>query len=178
MLTKTETTKRKQLYLSNEEKWEIAKWCIENKCVIQDIHAYKEQGPAFIPFTLWRVRKNQAKTELNRLIKSQNENKEYTEHHLNISVQFYNEICELTGSHPNVPAIEDTVEMDILTAKVKRQENEIKEIAEKYATLQSAYDAVMKSHGTLFQAMRNIANNVPPECFGNKIPPDRRVTKP
>lgn len=174
-MTTPEMTKRKQVYLSNAQKWEMAKWCIENKCVIQDIHAYKGKGPVFIPFTLWRVKKIQACKELNAEMGGV---PDYTEHHLNISVQFYNEICELTQSHPNVPAIEDTVEMDILTAKVKRQENEIKEIAEKYANLQTAYDSIMKSHGALFQSMRNIAAQIPAEAFGRKIPPDNRVTKP
>lgn len=122
------TMKRKQTYLSNKEKWDVAKWLIENKCVVQDVHAYKEAAPAFIPFTLWRVKKITAITEINDAFGAGL----ITQHHLDQSIAFYNEICELTGNHPNVPPIQDTVEMDMLTAQVKRLENDIKEIAGKY----------------------------------------------
>src|SRR5512138_1725059 len=104
MLTTTEmTTKKKQLFLSNKEKWEIAKWLIEGRYIIQDIHAYKDAGPAFIPFSLWRMKKTQSAAEAKEAFGA-----ELSSHHLDVSINFYNEICELTGSHPNVPAIQDT----------------------------------------------------------------------
>lgn len=173
MLT-TPETKRKQVYLSNRQKWEIAKWCIENKCVIQDIHAYKEASPAFIPFTLWRVKKKQACLELNEYLPLQ-ENIEATDHHLTISVQFYNEVCELTGSHPNVPAIEDTVEKDMLVATNKRLENDLVKVTQEYQKLQSAYNSIMKNYGAYFGILRQIAQLIPADCFGVKKVPEPKI---
>ena len=164
--------KRKQTYLSNKEKWEVAKWAIENKCVVQDIHAYKDQGPAFIPFTLWRVRKNQASKEAGEALGSN-----FTDYHMTSAINFYNEICELTGSHPNVPAIQDTVEMDMLKVANKRLENDVKEITAKFSTLKANYDVLMEAYGKSFQAFRQIASYIPAECFGTKKLPDPKIVK-
>lgn len=172
MLTTSEMTKRKQLFLSNKEKWEIAKWLIEGRIVVQDIHAYQEKGPAFIPFSLWRMKKTQSAIEAKEAFGA-----DLSPHHLDSSISFYNEVCELTGSHPNVPAIQDTVEMDMLTAKNKRLETDLSEVTNEYQKLQTAYNAVMKNYGAYFSTLRKIAELIPADCFGKKAPQEPKVAR-
>ncbi len=165
-------TRKKATFLSDGQKWAVAKWCIENKCVIQDIHAYKEAQPSFIPFTLWRVTRKQAIEELYN-----EQGLKLTTHHLEQSVNFYNNICELTGSHPNVPAVQDTVEMDMLTAENKRLKNDIKEITDEFTKMKNTYNSILKKYGEMFTAMREIAKFVPAECFGVKKAPEPKIGK-
>lgn len=155
--------KRKQTYLSNTDRWVIATFCIENRCVIQDIDLRVEKGNKFIPFTLWRVTKKTACEEVNRELKL-----ECSSHHLDQSVAFYNEVCLLTGSHPVVPPVQDTVEMDMLTAANKRLENDLKEVTNEYQKLQTQYNALLKGNGLYFNKLKEIANIIPADCFGKK----------
>ena len=166
------TMKKKQLFLSNKEKWEIAKWLIEGRFVVQDVHAYKDQGPAFIPFSLWRMKKTQSAVEAKEIFGA-----DLSPHHLSSSIDFYNEICELTGSHPNVPPIEDTVEKDMLVAENKRLKKDQEEITNEYQKLQTAYNAVMRQYGAYFSTLRKIAELIPADCFGKKIPPEPKIVR-
>lgn len=120
------------------------------------------------------MKKKQACLELNEYLPLQ-ENIEATDHHLTISIQFYNEVCELTGSHPNVPPIQDTVEMDMLTAKNKRLEKDLSEVTNEYQKLQTAYNSIMKNYGAYFGILRQIAQLIPPDCFGKKVPPEPKI---
>lgn len=160
------TIKRKQTYLSNTDRWLVATFCIENRCVIQDIDPRAEKGPGFTPFTLWRVTKKTACEEVNRELKM-----DCSSHHLEQSIAFYNEVCVLTQSHPNVPAIQDTVEMDMLTAENKRLKTDIQEITEEFSKLKTTYNAILKKYSDMFSNMREIAKFIPADCFGVKKAP-------
>lgn len=167
MLTTSEViSKRTQTYLSNKERWAIATYCIENRCVIQDVHAYPKDGPqpAFIPFTLWRVKKKNVCVE----IKNDCDGLKISEHHLNQSIEFYNEVCELTGKYPVIPPIEDTVEKDMLTVENKRLKNDIKEITEEYTKLKTAYNTLTKTCSGYFSSLKEMAKLIPADCFGVK----------
>lgn len=113
---------RKQTYLTNAQKWEIALYCIENRNVIQDADPKnKKEG---LPFTLWRVNKSQTAKEINT-----NPNMGYPEisaHHIETSIGFYNEVCQLIKRWPDPPPVQDTVEMDRMAAIIVKLENDVK----------------------------------------------------
>ena len=129
MLTKT-TEKRKQIYLSNRQKWQIAKWLIDNQCISQHPHLQEEvlydaEGNIsnFMPFNFWRTKKITAVEEAREKFGI-----DINPHHLDSSIHYYNESCIITGVHSNVQA---TVEMDMLKAKCVKLENEKKELEDK-----------------------------------------------
>lgn len=100
------------IHLSSAQRWQVAKFCIENRGVVQD------QGGKF---TIWRV-------SISTLVKEWNEeHADYfmvTTHALKQSVEFYNEICELTNNLPEVPKVEND-EVLKLQEEIKLRDNTI-----------------------------------------------------
>lgn len=113
----TTTQKRTKQSLTSQEKWTIAKYCIESKIVIQG-----KDGK----FTHWRVKGKLAYDELNQW----NEQEQIglpliTDYRIKESVNFYNEIADLTNNLPAVPAVQETMEMDILKVEIARLKTEL-----------------------------------------------------
>lgn len=118
--------KRKQTHISNADYWRIASILIENKCVIQD-PVIPEKS-----FTIWRVNRAMA---IKEVMEAAPELPPISHHHLNKAVEFFNEVCIITKKMPEVPAIQDTVEMDQLTATNKKQALIISELEKTITTL-------------------------------------------
>ncbi len=58
--------KRKQTYLTNAQKWEVASYCIEHRNVIQDVDPRINIEPdKFYPYCIWRVTAPKTAQEIN-----------------------------------------------------------------------------------------------------------------
>jgi len=168
MLTKTENPKtRKQTYLSNKQKWEVASYCIEHRCVIQDIDPKEKISPdKFYPHDLWRVTVTQTVNEINK------ENIEGMPvlklHHIKSSVEFFNEICELTGKFPEPSAVISTVEMDQLVVRNTQLENTIKGVQKTTASLNELVAKQQHEIEAYKQALISIGKLIPAAAFTKK----------
>lgn len=109
----TKRVKAPSVYVTNADRYKIAKYLIENNYIIQDPTIPEK------PFTIWRIIKSIALSELKN---SNLELPNINVYHLNQCIDFYNEIAILTHKMPEPPPIQDTVEMDRLTAAIKQKE--------------------------------------------------------
>lgn len=121
MLTTSPISKKKSIYLTNSQKWEIAKYCIENKCVRQN------QGKLF---NYWRVTPKIAAEEINNWVKQESINIPIVnEYHIKSSIDFYNEICTLTNNLPEIPKNE-SVQEEILKIEIQKLNDKILKLQE------------------------------------------------
>lgn len=96
--------RKKAVRLSDAEKWLLAIYCIENKCVNMS-----KEGK----FANFRMFVTQVTREINEKMIVDGV---ITEAHIKDAMSFYNEILDLTGKMPTVP-IQDNVQDDILKAE-------------------------------------------------------------
>lgn len=105
------TERKKALYLTIQQKYEVAKYCIEHKGVTQD-----QTGK----FTVFRVIPSKLAIEVNDCLAIDG----ITGHHVSDSIYFYNVVAELTNNLPTIP-LTSSVQEDILTAEVQRLKMEL-----------------------------------------------------
>lgn len=155
-LQSTTKVRKSAIHLSNSQKWQVATFCIENKCVIPDPTLNE------IKF-IWRVKRTQTCKEISEHLFEINEN------HLDQSINFYLEVCEITKKMPSIPPIQDTVEMDRLTAQNKRLENDIKEITTKFDQMQHERNNCVKKIHEWEVNLKAISKLIPAYIFNLKI---------
>lgn len=155
--------KRKQTFLSNKQRWELAKYLIERRHIIQNIDPKTMNKYEFVPFTIWIAKKTYLVKEIKHDLDI-----DVSPHHIDQAIAFYHEICELTKEYPKVPAIQDTVQMDMLTVENKRLKKDLTEITEQFSKSQQAYDRVQKTLTELMSKMHAISQLIPAECFNIK----------
>lgn len=107
--------RKNPIRLNNKEKWAIAKFCLENRNILQD------PTKANLSY-IWRVNAIHTAKEIN-LNSERIVARTINDHHVRDAVNFYIEICQLTDKMPQIPA--ETVEMDRLGVEIARKENEI-----------------------------------------------------
>lgn len=146
----TKAPKKTALRLSNSDKWKIATYCIENRCVVQDIKIPEH------PFTEWRVGFAQTVKEINN--SDLNLPEEINVVHVKGAIEFYNEVCILTNKMPVPPPVQDTVREDMLVAELSRLKIDL-------TNLTAQNDAAIKALQHVRFAVHKIAtfltNNVP-----------------
>lgn len=112
-------TKKRSIYLTNQQKWEIAKYCIENKCVRQN------NGKLF---NFWRVTPKVSAEEVNNWNdREQISFPTVNEYHIKSSVDFYNEVCLMTDNLPEVPKHE-SVQEEILKIEITKLNQRIEKL--------------------------------------------------
>lgn len=160
-------TKRKQVYLTNSQKYEIASFCIENRNVIQDIDPRIEiEKDKFYPYTIWRVKQSHTAKEFNDKMGAMWPT--ISTHHIVASIEFFNEICELTGRLPEPKAVQETVEMDMLKIENVKLSNLVavqNKQAEENAKLTVALTEKISKYQ---EALHRITQCIPAEVFGLK----------
>lgn len=146
------TSKRAKQSLTSQEKWTIAKYCIESKIVIQG-----KDGK----FTHWRVKGKLAYDELNQWNKEENMGlPPVTDYRIKESVNFYNEIADLTNNLPAVPAVQETMEMDMLKVEISKLKAQVEQQAETIKGMQSyavKCDTVIANYKERFSQIRKLA---------------------
>lgn len=146
--------KRLQTYLTLEQRRDVAIWLIENKHVTVDKNT---DSPDFIYF---RTKTQLAVDEINQAMIG-TEMPKLTYHNLKASLDFFNKIKSWSGMKVNVPAIEDTVEMDILVAKVKNLEGQLSQCK---LSLIAALELKGKD-GKHLDTLHKISQLIPAEAF-------------
>ena len=139
--------KRKQTYLSDIEKWLIATYCIEHKCVMVD-----RDGK----FTRLRMFLTSIMEEINteKVI-----DHKITEHHIKTSLEFFNSVVELTKCLPKVPP-QESLQEEILKIEVQRKTREADELAKKVETLEQLYaNAVIRLENVATQLRDSFRND-------------------
>lgn len=101
------------VYLNIEQKWEVAKYCIEHKGIMQDKTGI---------FSIFRVVPSKLAIEVNECF---SELGGVSGHHITDSVLVYNTIAKLTNNLPVVP-LTSSVQEDMLTAEVELLKGELK----------------------------------------------------
>ena len=121
---KADAPKKRQskIYITEADKWKIATYCIEHKCVVLD-----KEGR----FSRFRMRVSDICFELNACPFELPKIKEYAVKH---SMDFYNIVLDLTGKMPEVP-LQDTVQDDILKAENTKLKQRISDLEKLIATL-------------------------------------------
>ena len=103
-------SKAPSIHLTDAQKWAVAKYCIENRGIIQD-----KDGK----FTIYRVGQSQLAKEVSDALFKINNN------HIASSMSFYNIVCELTDNLPMIPAHE-SVQEEILKIEIEKLRNDLK----------------------------------------------------
>lgn len=161
-------TDRKQTYLNNKQKWEVACFCVEHRNVIQDYDPKQIEENKFYPYSIWRVGKAQTAKEING---ANLENfPKISDYHVSGSINFYNEVCELTQHYPKPNPIQDTVEMDIMRVKNIKLERELEEISSQYNKIINNIKNSESKLKEYQQILNKISHMIPGECFGIKQP--------
>jgi len=144
--------KRTQTYLTIKQRHTVATWLIENGHVTQDKNTDSSD------FTYWRTKKITAEKEINEA--QLPGLPVLTPHQLSKSLDTFNEVNKCFGYKINVPAIQDTVEMDRLTAKVINLQNQLEQSKlALVAALQTTKDA--NKH---LDTLHKIAQLIPAEA--------------
>lgn len=105
---KPKRSKAPSIFLTEQQKWEVATYCIENRGVVQEPNG---------KFTVYRVGQTQLAKEVSENLFKVNNS------HIVSSMQFYNTVCELTANLPVVPQQESMQEemLRIEIIKLKTQ---------------------------------------------------------
>lgn len=142
MLSTSPVAKKKSIYLTNPQKWEIAKYCIENKCISQRDNK---------AFTYWRVHPKVAAEEINNWIRdNQYDIPNVNEYHTKNSVDFYNEICLMTNNLPEIPKQESVqeemlkIEIQKLNGKIEKLQETAKDFAATMKVCKDRFDQIKK----------------------------------
>jgi len=138
--------------LTIKQRHTVAAWLIENGHVTQDKNTDNTD------FTYWRTKKVTAEKEINEAQLPGMPT--LTLHQLNTSLNTFNEVNKSFGYKINLPAIQDTVEMDRLTAKIKAMQYQLEGDTKIIAALREKLAA--NNH---LDALHKIAQLIPAEAF-------------
>lgn len=114
--------RKAKTYLSETDKWNIAKYCIEHKCVVLD------KDGRFLRF---RMAIRSICEELNPNWVGNSPLKEWA---VKSSMEFYNTVLDLTGKMPDVP-VQDTVQDDILKAENAKLSKRVEDLKKAVQTM-------------------------------------------
>jgi hypothetical protein len=114
----------KAIRLTELEKWTVATYCIENKCVMID-----KEGK----FTRYRMMMKHIVDEVTSLL-----GKKVNDYHIKDSMQFYDTICEITKLMPNIPA-QDSAEEEVLKQELQRAQLVNDEMGRRNKALEMLY---------------------------------------
>lgn len=103
--------------MSEEQKFEVARYCIENRCVIA------ATNPDGTIDYLWRVQQTTTAQEVTKDLGIK-----VTPSHLRSALDFHALVCKLSGNMPVYPAMESPMEMDRLVGENKRYLAEIERL--------------------------------------------------
>ena len=161
----TEATGKKT-YLTIEQQRDVATWLITNGYVTQDKNTESKE------YTYWRVKRVVALEEINKALLDGMPT--VTLAHFTSALKFFNTIKSWSGIVIHAPAMEDTVQNDMLTAEnkklraafeatdktLKAREQEIVQLKTKLATASNTerYEEAFKA---IFKA-------IPAEVFNKK----------
>lgn len=156
--------------MSDEQKFEVARYCIETRCVIANVN------PDGTIEYLWRVQQTMTAKEVCKDLGIT-----VTPSHLRSSLEFHALVCKLSGKMPVYPAMESPMELDRLIGENKRlindrerQENLIKNLKD---DLKKKEEAVFSNHDknkNYLDALHQIGKLIPPEAFSIKRHPSPR----
>jgi len=138
--------------LTNKQRHQIAVWLIENGHVTQDKNADHTD------FTLWRTKKSTAETEINA---AGLDLPQLSLHHLIQSLNFFNEVNKCFGYKINLPPIQDTVEMDRLTAQNKDLKSQVDRLQKEL----DIHRVSIKQITDYLSVFHKIAQLIPAEAF-------------
>jgi hypothetical protein len=173
-LQSTTKVKKTKVYLTFKQKWDIASWCIEHRNIIQDIDPKVPlEKDKFYPYVIWRVAITTSAKELNaaRHTDIPYLSFDITAPQLTACIEFFNEMCEITNRFPVpiITPIQDTVQMDQLTAANKRLEKDIIEISDSYTKLSNANKELRDKLRTAEVNLKAISKLIPAYIFTAKI---------
>lgn len=139
-MVKTRATPK---FLSVTQEWQVAKFCIESKGVVQDKNG---------EFNVYRVPVSTLMHEFNA---QQGEEFKITAHHIKKSMETYHEICVVTQNLPKVPVVDDsslvleeTIKLkDDTIASLKASIEHQRKIIEAYAKNMSDIRAIASTQG-------------------------------
>jgi len=144
-------------YLTIKQQHTVAVWLIENGYVTQD------KNTDTMDFTYWRIKQITALKEINEA-KIVGLPEEIKPSNLTTSLKSFNEINRCFGYKINLPAIQDTVEMDMLTAKVKNLQGQLDQVNKTVIGLLE-----VNKHATKYlDALRKISKEIPAEIFAKR----------
>lgn len=132
------------IHLTYAQRWQVAKYCIEHKGVVQD---------QFGKFTIFRVGQSTLVREFNE----SGADFVVTLHTLKESVTFYNIVAELTNNLPEIPS-KDEMDSD-LEAEYKQAVAELQTSKGKLQKIIDDQNVVIANLMMTIQEIRRIAQN-------------------
>lgn len=117
--------------LTDTQKWEVAKYCIEHKGVVED--PTKEKKYKFRIF-----QKELAEEISNKLFK-------INTNHLGVCMDFYITVCNLTENFPELPkeVKVETVQDDTLKIRIEKLEGELSLLQKKNSQLETEKQSLL-----------------------------------